>query len=239
MKKKEKGKLYIIPSELASDAPYAQVFTQKHQVVIQDLKNYFVENAKTARRFIRNFSPKTPLLEIRFFDIGKRKLAEEYQEGLELLLNENMGLLSEAGCPSIADPGQSVVAFAHKKNIEVVPLVGPSSIILALMASGLNGQSFAFLGYLPIDKIQRQKKIKVIENNSRKFKQTQIFIETPYRNNAIIENILENCYAETQFCIASELTSAENEWIRTKKVKIWRRNPPNLHKKPAIFLLQA
>ena len=150
----------------------------------------------------------------------------------------DMGIISEAGCPCIADPGAKIVSLAHEKNIKVIPLTGPSSIILALMASGLNGQAFTFHGYLPIDNMERHKKIKQLEEDSGKTQCTQIFIETPYRNNKMLETILKVCNPATQLCIASELTSA-NEWIKTKPIADWKNETTDLHKKPVIFLIQS
>jgi 16S rRNA (cytidine1402-2'-O)-methyltransferase len=153
-----------------------------------------------------------------------------------LLAGRDVGLMSEAGCPGIADPGAEIVAFAHQKGIKVVPLVGPSSILLALMASGFNGQSFTFHGYLPIDKVQRSQKIKELENLSEKNKQTQLFIETPFRNNPMLEEILKTCHPNTRLCIACNLTG-EDEMVQTKSIADWKKQVPDLHKKPVIFLL--
>jgi 16S rRNA (cytidine1402-2'-O)-methyltransferase len=150
----------------------------------------------------------------------------------------NVGIISEAGCPGVADPGQVLVGVAHANNAEVVPLVGPSSILLALMASGLNGQQFQFVGYLPIDNAERAKALKALESESLKKNSTQIFIETPYRNNQLLETILKTCMPATRLCIAAELTSG-NEWIKTKSIKDWKNNTPDLHKKPTVFLLLA
>ena len=148
----------------------------------------------------------------------------------------NIGIISEAGCPGVADPGQILVGVAHSHNASVVPLVGPGSILLALMASGLNGQQFQFVGYLPIDNAQRVKALKSLESESSKKNCTQIFIETPYRNNQLLETILKTCMPSTKLCIAAELTS-ENEWVKTKSIAEWKKSLPDLHKKPAVFLL--
>ncbi|MFN3397513.1 MAG: SAM-dependent methyltransferase, partial [Sulfurimicrobium sp.] len=153
-----------------------------------------------------------------------------------LLAGEDAGLLSEAGCPAVADPGANLVRLAHRRNIRVVPLVGPSSILLALMAAGLNGQSFAFLGYLPAEKMERVKKIAEIELTSQRLNQTQIFIETPYRNNQMLQDLVQTCNAETELCVASDLTLA-SEQVMTKCISEWKNNPPDYNKRPTVFLL--
>jgi 16S rRNA (cytidine1402-2'-O)-methyltransferase len=178
-----------------------------------------------------------PIDDLLFFELNKFTDSHAISGYLKPALHgKSIGLLSEAGTPCIADPGADIVRVAQQKNIRVIPLIGPSSILLALMASGFNGQNFIFHGYLPIDKKERKKKLLEMEFNAKKYDQTQIFIETPYRNNQILQSITEVCAAETLLCIASNIT-AVNESIVTKKVKDWQRRKPNLHKEPAVFLL--
>ncbi|HUH32617.1 MAG TPA: SAM-dependent methyltransferase [Daejeonella sp.] len=195
-----------------------------------------VENSKTARRFLKEAGLQTPQSELIVHDYGKHNRDNLAEFFTGLLNGKNVGLMSEAGCPGIADPGADIVAYAHKKGIKVVPLVGPSSILLALMASGFNGQSFTFHGYLPIDKLQRSQRIKELEGLAEKHNQTQLFIETPFRNNPMLEEILRSCKPQTQLCIASNLT-AEDEMVQTKTIAEWRKQVPELHKKPVIYLL--
>jgi 16S rRNA (cytidine1402-2'-O)-methyltransferase len=204
---------------------------------INAIDEYIVENEKTARRCLKEAGLKTPQSDLIIHDYGKHNRGgslKPYFKGLEQ--GKNVGLMSEAGCPGIADPGAEIIAEAHKRNINVAPLVGPSSLLLALMASGFNGQSFAFQGYLPIDKMARAKKIKDLEGFAERFKQTQLFIETPFRNNPMLEEILRTCRPDTLLCIASNLT-AEDEFVKTKSIGDWRKEAPDLHKKPTIFLL--
>ena len=229
------GTLYLIPVPLADNAA-AKSFTPYLTDTINQINEYIVENSKTARRFLKEAGLQTPQSELIVHDYGKhnRDNLSEFFTGL--LNGKNVGLMSEAGCPGVADPGAEIVAYAHKKGIKVVPLVGPSSILLALMASGFNGQSFTFHGYLPIDKVQRSQKIKELENLSETNNQTQIFIETPFRNNPMLEEILRSCKPQTKLCIACNLT-AEDEMVQTKSIAEWNKHVPDLHKKPAIFLL--
>ena len=229
------GTLYLIPVPLAENAS-AKSFTPYLTDTINQINEYIVENSKTARRFLKEAGLQTPQSELIVHDYGKhnRDNLSEFFTGL--LNGKNVGLMSEAGCPGVADPGAEIVAYAHQKGIKVVPLVGPSSILLALMASGFNGQSFTFHGYLPIDKVQRSQKIKELENLSEANKQTQIFIETPFRNNPMLEEILRSCKPQTKLCIACNLT-AEDEMVQTKSIAEWNKKIPDLHKKPVIFLL--
>jgi 16S rRNA (cytidine1402-2'-O)-methyltransferase len=232
-----KGTLYLIPVVMAEGAENKSL-TPYLQETINQIKEYIVENEKTARRCLKEAGLKTPQSELIIHDYGKHQRGgsiAEYFEGLEA--GNDVGLMSEAGCPAVADPGADLVAEAHKRNIKVVPLVGPSSILLAIMGSGFNGQSFSFHGYLPIDKMARIKKIKDLEGFSERFKQTQLFIETPFRNNPMLNDILASCNNDTKLCIACNLT-AEDELIQTKTIAEWKKNQPDLHKKPTIFLLQ-
>lgn len=230
------GSLFLIPVPLADNTP-AKSFTPYLTDTINHINEYIVENSKTARRFLKEAGIKTPQSELIIHDYGKHNRDSNINEFfIGLLAGKDVGLMSEAGCPGIADPGAEIVAFAHQKGIKVIPLVGPSSILLALMASGFNGQSFTFHGYLPIDKVQRANKIKELEALAERHNQTQIFIETPFRNNPMLEEILRSCKPETRLCIACDLTS-EDEFIQTKSIGEWKSQIPELHKRPAIFLL--
>ncbi|WP_421945973.1 SAM-dependent methyltransferase [Pedobacter sp.] len=231
----QNGTLYLIPVPLAEEAA-AKTFTPYLVETINQIDTYIVENSKTARRFLKEAGLKTPQKDLLVHDYGKHNRNDLNQFFHELKAGKDVGLMSEAGCPGIADPGADIVAEAHKRGIKVVPLVGPSSILLALMASGFNGQSFAFWGYLPIDKEQRTKRIKDLDLSASRYKQTQIFIETPFRNNQMLEEVLKSCKPNTQLCIASNLT-ADDEFIKTQSVYNWRKEPIDLHKKPTIFLL--
>ncbi len=230
------GTLFLIPVPLAENAS-AKSFTPYLTQTINHIKEYIVENEKTARRFLREAGLTIPQSELTIHDYGKHNRdipINEFFTGL--VAGNDVGLMSEAGCPGVADPGAEIVAEAHRKRIKVVPLVGPSSILLAIMASGFSGQSFTFHGYLPIDKIERAKKIKELEALSQRNKQTQLFIETPFRNNPMLEEILRSCAPKTRLCIACDLT-AESEFVQTKTIAEWKQKVPDLHKRPTIFLL--
>ncbi|KQS41467.1 SAM-dependent methyltransferase [Pedobacter sp. Leaf194] len=231
----QNGTLYLIPVPLAEEVAH-KTFTPYLVDTINQIDTYIVENSKTARRFLKEAGLKTPQKDLIVHDYGKHNRTDLGQFFTELKAGKNVGLMSEAGCPGIADPGADIVAEAHKRGITVVPLVGPSSILLALMASGFNGQSFAFWGYLPIDKEQRTKRIKDLDLSASRYKQTQIFIETPFRNNQMLEEVLKSCKPNTQLCIASNLTGAD-EFIKTQSIYNWRKEEIDLHKKPTIFLL--
>jgi len=231
------GTLYLIPVPLAENAA-AKTFTPYLVDTINSIKEYIVENEKTARRFLKEAGLKTPQSELTIHDYGKhnRDDTAEFFKGLQA--GNSVGLMSEAGCPGIADPGAEIVDKAHRMGIKVVPLVGPSSILLALMASGFSGQSFIFYGYLPIDKLERSKKVKELEAASIKLKQTQIFIETPFRNNSLLDEVLKTGSPRTKLCIACDIT-ADTEFIQTKTIEQWRKKVPDLHKRPTIYLLFA
>ncbi|MES2429788.1 MAG: SAM-dependent methyltransferase [Bacteroidota bacterium] len=205
---------------------------------VKDCQVIFAENERTARRFLKSICKEIVIDDYEWFAI--HKVEEEQINSLKQKIKEdkNIAIISEAGCPGIADPGQILVEAAHQQNATIKPLVGPSSILLALMASGMNGQQFSFVGYLPIDNGERLKAIKELETNSEKKKSTQIFIETPYRNNQLLETLLKSCKSSTKICIAAELTSP-NEYVKTKTVADWRKEKTDFHKKPVIFLLQA
>ena len=206
---------------------------------IQEIKIFIVENVRSSRRFIRKVDKEKNIDNCTFYAFGKHDRLNLEEDFLPHILNgEDVGIISEAGLPCIADPGSEIVAYAHDFKINVIPLVGPSSILLALIASGLNGQNFVFHGYLPIDKKERERKIKQMESNSRKENQSQIFMETPYRNHQLLEAIIKNCSKKAQLCIATDITlSSEN--IKTKTIEEWKNIKLDIHKKPTIFLLLA
>ncbi|MFD2554037.1 SAM-dependent methyltransferase [Sphingobacterium tabacisoli] len=235
----EKGKLYLIPVPLADGAERAS-YTPLHHDVIAKISEYIVENEKTARKFLKTAGLTVPQSELIIHDFGKhaREKMDYNQVFANVLKGKDVGLMSEAGCPGVADPGADIVAEAHRRNIQVVPLVGPSSILLALMASGFNGQKFTFHGYLPIDKSDRSRKIKELEAQSRREKITQIFIETPFRNNQLFEELLKVGKPETKLCVAVNLT-APDEFVESRTIANWQSHKLELHKIPAIFLLFA
>ncbi|WP_282043009.1 SAM-dependent methyltransferase [Winogradskyella flava] len=233
----EKGKLYLIPTRLG-DNPPLEVLPISIKKIIEDLNYYIVENEKTARRFIKRVSASKSQPSLKLSVLNKYTTELERNTYLNPCLEgESVGLLSEAGCPAIADPGSDIVNLAHQMNIKVVPLVGPSSILLALMASGMNGQSFCFNGYLPIDKNEKKSKIKSLERLSAEQNQSQIFIETPYRNMKMLEDLTTILHPETRICVACDLT-LPTEFIRTMTVKDWKSNREDFHKRPAIFIIQ-
>lgn len=232
------GTLYLIPTPLG-EGDIAWVIPPAVRQCIAGLSNYIVEHPKTARQFLKQIGCTLPLQKIRMQLLNEHTPLKEVSNLLAPLLSgSDVGLLSEAGCPAIADPGAGLVRLAHQKNVRVVPFVGPSSILLALMASGLNGQRFVFHGYLPTEKNERVQTIVELERNSRVRNQTQIFIETPYRNQKLLESLVSTCRDNTVLCIACNLTLA-SEYISTRIVKEWRHALPQLNDKPAIFLLQS
>lgn len=233
---KKKGKLYLIPSPLG-ETPHP-IVPEYVLSLIHKLEYFIVEKAKTARRYIKKCEHPRAIQELSFFELNKHKDDLEWRQYLNPIhQGVDVGLLSEAGCPGIADPGAEIVAMAHQKNIEVVPLIGPSSILLSLIASGLNGQSFTFHGYLSPKKERIGKDLKRLETTAKKINQTQIFIETPYRNKQVVEQALKLLDPKTRFCIAMDLT-LPSQFIRTKTIKEWQKLPlPDLHKRPAVFLL--
>lgn len=230
------GTLYLIPVPLADEAA-GKSLTPFLVDTINHIGEYIVENEKTARRCLKELGLKTPQSQLLIHDYGKHSRSEPISTFFAgLLAGKDVGLMSEAGCPGVADPGADIVAEAHRKGIKVVPLVGPSSILLAIMASGFSGQSFTFHGYLPIDKLERANKLKELEGQAERLKQTQLFIETPFRNNPMLEEILRSCKPNTRLCIACNLTGAD-EMVKTQTVAAWKKQTPDLHKKPCIFLL--
>ncbi|WP_027795267.1 SAM-dependent methyltransferase [Paraburkholderia acidipaludis] len=236
------GTLYLIPNTLGDgdEAALAAVLPAAVRERAGTLASYIGENAKTTRAFLKRVGTTRPIQEIEIREMNVNTPAGEIDKLLApLLAGIDTGLVSEAGVPAVADPGALLVRRAHERGIKVVPLVGPSSILLALMASGLNGQSFAFHGYLPVDANERVKKLRELEQHSRKAKQTQIFIETPYRNRTMLDALLANCAPSTLVCVAVDLT-LPTETIVSRTVADWKKKPaPDLHKRPAIFLLLA
>lgn len=231
-----KGKLYLIPTPLGEGV--LQTIPPYVIEIIHALDTFIVERAKTARHFIKATNPPYPLSNLTIFEIEDKPQSLDFQELIAVFnRGKSVGLVSEAGCPGVADPGALVVEWAYKQDIEVVPLVGPSSILLALMASGMNGQSFAFQGYLSPKRADLSKDLKRLEDIVRRTKQTQIFIETPYRNRQMIETALEALAPQTKFCIAADITLPP-QYIRTKTIAEWRKTAlPDLHKHTAIFLI--
>lgn len=232
----QQGIVYLIPTVLHDDAP--QTIPAYILDAVKDCQVFFVENEKTARRFLKSLWREMVIDDYRWFAIHKAE--DTVTRAFTDLLKEgkHIGIISEAGCPGVADPGQLLVQAAQRVGASVKPLVGPSSILLALMASGMNGQCFQFNGYLPIDSAERKKKLKELEGNSHRQQSTQLFIETPYRNNALIKDLLQALKDDTRLCMAVDIT-APSEWIQTKTVKEWKLAVPDIHKRLAIFLLQA
>ncbi len=230
------GKLYLLPTTLG-DTPWELVLPATIHTAIMDCKHFIVENERTARRFLKKVEKSIVIDDLQFYVLNKRTTKEELSTFLKPLgKDRNIGLMSEAGCPGIADPGADIVAMAQQREYKVVPIVGPSSIFLSLMASGLNGQNFGFNGYLPIPKPDRIAALKELERRTSRGRSTQIFIETPYRNNHLFDDIIATCAANTKVCVAVDIT-LETEMIQTKTVAQWKHNKPNLHKRPAIFLI--
>lgn len=230
------GKLYLIPTTLGDNAPL-EVLPISVKKIIEQTNTFIVENEKTARRFIKKISPKKSQPSLNLFQLNKFTNPIELPSFIEpCLKGTDVGLLSEAGCPGVADPGAEIIKLAHEKNIQVVPLVGPSSILMAIMSSGLNGQSFAFNGYLPIDKGERKKEIKRLERLSFEHNQSQIFIETPYRNNKMLEDIYNTTAKDTDICVACDIT-LPTEYIKTFTAKEWPKKNVDLHKRPTIFII--
>ncbi|MCB0456851.1 MAG: SAM-dependent methyltransferase [Flavobacteriaceae bacterium] len=231
------GNLYLIPCTLG-DTPPLEVLPLSVKKAIESIDCYIVENEKSARRFIKSIVPNKSQPNLNIETINKFTDENEIPNLLQpCLRGEHVGVLSEAGCPGIADPGAAVVAQAHLKGIRVIPLVGPSSLLLALMASGFNGQNFAFNGYLPIDKQERKKELKRLEKLSEEHNQSQLFIETPYRNNQLLESLLLVLHPQTQLCIACDIT-LPSEYVLTQSVEAWKKTKVDLHKRPTLFIIQ-
>ena len=231
-----KGILYLIPTTLGDTAETADVIPQKVNAIINTIDEYIVENEKTARHYLKKMGIAKPLPEIILHPLNQHTKVDLNLYLRSIHLGKNIGIISEAGCPGIADPGSEVVKMAHANHIQVVPLVGPSSILLALMASGFNGQSFTFNGYLPKERSERIKKIKELERSAQQKDQTQLFIETPYRNMHILDDIVSSCEDKTKLCIACDIT-LPSEFIKTKTIFDWKKQLPDIAKRPAIFLI--
>ena len=230
------GKLYLIPTTLGDTEPL-EVMPLSVKKVIEEVDFFIVENEKTARRFIKKITPKKSQSSLHLMSLDKYAEELETRTYLDVCKNgTHVGLLSEAGVPAVADPGATIVKLAHEKGIQVVPLVGPSSILMAMMSSGMNGQNFAFNGYLPIDKGERKKAIKGLEKLSLDKNQSQIFIETPYRNEKMFADLKSTLSPTTNLCIAADITLS-SEYIKTLAVHDWKHQSPDLHKKPAIFII--
>ena len=230
------AKLYLIPNVL-SESDWQNVLPARLHSILTNTRHFIVEDIRTARRFLKLVNKEINIDECAFYELNKRTNYSEIPSFLKPIENGfDVAIISEAGCPGVADPGADVVKIAHQKEYMVVPIVGPSSVLLALMASGLNGQNFAFKGYLPVKPNERVKEIQVLEKRVINQRQTQIFIETPYRNNQLISDLLKTCAPDTLLCIAANVTG-ENEFIATKSIQQWKKNVPDLHKQPAIFLV--
>lgn len=232
----KKGTLYLFPTTLGDGSLQRVIPTFNHEV-LDKINCFIVENTKSARRFIKKSCPEKNIDEITFFEINKRSSSHQIPTFLKPVFEgRDIGLMSDAGCPGVADPGAEVVAIAHENGVEVVPLVGPSSLLLALMASGFNGQGFGFNGYLPKEQKERIKKLKDLERLAFVHKQTQLFIETPYRNQHVFSDILQHLNPQTKVCIAVDVT-LETEKIQTKTVAEWKKQTIDLNKRPCVFLI--
>lgn len=233
------GTLFLIPVPLGPTAPQESL-PANVLATVRPLTHFVVEQAKTARAFLKAAGTDTPLQELLLEELNEHTKADALDRLLApLRAGHDIGLLSEAGCPAVADPGADLVALAQKENIRVVPLIGPSSLLLALMASGLNGQRFAFQGYLPAKEAERTKALRDLESESRKRKQTQLFIETPYRNQALFNSIVQTCQATTRLTVATDLTLG-SESVQTRTVAQWKKQtPPDIERRPTVFLLLA
>jgi 16S rRNA (cytidine1402-2'-O)-methyltransferase len=232
------GTLYLIPVPLGDESSPELILTADTLLKIRSLKEFIVENEKSARQVLKKMNLPTPLQEIRLHPIGKHVREEEMQDYLDgLKAGQDVGLLSEAGCPGIADPGAEIVRKAQDANIRVVPFIGPSSLVLALMASGMNGQSFLFHGYLPVDPQARRQRIRQLARDANQTGTTQLFIETPFRNEKLVNDVLATLDTTMRFCVACDLT-LPSEWIRSTTTAQWKKLPrPDLNKRPAVFLI--
>jgi len=230
-----KATVYLIPSLLHEEGLRSIPFYITG--IVKQCQVFFVENERTARRYLKTLAKEIVIDDYEWFTMA---VDDDTAKSFRKKINEGkiIGIISEAGCPGIADPGQQLAEIAHEMNVEVKPLVGPNSILLALMASGMNGQQFKFNGYLPIKNPERNNAIKELESESAKKNCTQIFIETPYRNNQLLDALLASCQPSTKICLAADLTS-DKEFIKTKTVNDWKKDKPDIHKRPAIFLLYA
>jgi len=230
------GKLYLIPTTLG-DSPHDRSFPDFNNHIVKGLKHFVVEELRTARRFLKKVDRSIDIDALTIDVLNEHTDGKDVSEMLLYAMNgEDIGVVSEAGCPAVADPGADIVSVAHLKGIEVIPLVGPSSILMSLMASGFNGQNFAFIGYLPIKPNEKAKRIKQIESRVYSENQTQIFIEAPYRNNQMMETLTKQLSPNTRLCVAADIT-LDKEFIVTKTAAEWKKSMPELHKRPTIFLI--
>jgi 16S rRNA (cytidine1402-2'-O)-methyltransferase len=228
--------LYLIPVTLG-DSPVQDVVPSRPLEILRGLEHFIVEDLRSARRYLRKAGVTADFNSLHFYLLNEHSSERDLEEMLQVLMKgKSMGILSEAGVPAVADPGANLVAMAHSNGIRVVPLAGPSSILMALMASGMNGQSFRFHGYLPVKSPQRLSRIRQMEKAAYEAGETQIFMETPYRNMKLLEDLLNHCREETMLCVAADI-SLETEFIKTKAIREWRKEVPQLHKRPAVFLL--
>lgn len=229
------GKIYLIPTPISEDG-YDQLSGFTHNI-IPKLKLYFVENQKTSRRFIKKVHPEAIIDELTLIDIGKYAENELIQEGIDKVwLGDDAALISDAGCPGVGDPGHKIIFEAHNSGVKVVPVAGPNSFMMALMASGLNGQEFRFHGYLPIEKNQRKNKLKDMSADALKLGESQLFMDTPYRNQQVLDDIIKSCPGNVQLCVAEEI-SGDKESILTMPVSAWRKMKKKFEKHPAVFIL--
>ena len=228
--------LYLIPSTLGDIAPL-EVIPQKTLQIINKLECFIVEEERTARRFLIKAGIERPVDALTFYILNEHTDRKSIASFLKNAGPVDIGLLSEAGVPAVADPGADLIRMAYRLGFRIVPLVGPSSILLAVMASGLNGQHFAFAGYLPVKMNERVARLKYLEKRSRQENEAQLFIEAPYRNNQLMKSILDTCSSDTWLCVAANLT-LEDEWISTRTIAEWKKDIPDLHKQPAVFVLQ-
>jgi len=232
------GNLYLIPTTLG-DVPPLEVLSISVKILIEEIDIYIVESEKSARRFIKSICPSKSQSSLKLFTLNKFTSSSDFPKYLQPCFEgSSVGLLSDAGCPAIADPGSEIVKLAHEINIKTIPIAGPSSILLAMMSSGMNGQNFAFNGYLPIEKNERKSRIKHLEKRSKDEKQAQIFIETPYRNDSVLKDLCQFLKPNTKVCVACEI-SLSNEYITTKTVKDWKYNKIRFNKRPTIFIIEA
>ena len=229
--------LFLIPAYLSEESP-VEYFAPSIKEYILKTDYFFVENEKTARKVIKFFAPEKKQSELKLFLLDKYSESSDLKEAQKLMKSgQDFGLLSEAGLPCIADPGNLMVKWSHENNIKVIPINGPSSIILALISSGFNGQEFTFNGYLPIDKSEKKQKIQFLENQVQKSGYSQIFMETPYRNNQLLEDLIKFLNPNTKLCIAANINHPTEEFIKTLKISDWKNQKPELHKIPAVFVL--
>lgn len=228
------GTLYLIPVYLSEETDPINILPPQTISIIHSLQNFIVENEKSARAFLKAAKITIPQNQLNILVYNKKDQEPLANYFKDLTAGISVGILTEAGCPGVADPGAELIAEAHRKGIKVVPLIGPSSILLAIMASGFNGQQFTFNGYLPIDKLARSKKIQDLERLAERNNQTQLFMETPFRNNQLFDEVIKSCKPDTYLAIATDITDP-NEMIKTAKVEFWKKNKPELHKRPTIF----